>query len=70
MEEPTSTVTAALADEIRHAINALPVAHRAGPQDNELVESREVGYVRLRDWAFTQGFGLVKESSHPDRSVL
>lgn len=70
MEEPTSTVTEALADEIRHSINALPIAHRAEPQDNEIVESREVGYVRLQDWAFTQGFALVKESSRPERCVL
>lgn len=70
MEEPTSIVTEALADEIRHAINALPIAHRAEPQDNKLVESREVRYVLLQDWAFTQGFALVKESSRPERYVL
>lgn len=45
MEEPTSTVTAALADEFRHAINALPVAHTVEPHDKEVVESQEVRYV-------------------------
>lgn len=70
MEEPTSTVTEALADEIRHAINAPPIAHKAEPQDNEVVESREVRYIRFQDWAFIQGFALVKESSRPERFVL
>lgn len=49
MEEPTFIVTESIADEIWHAINALPVAHRIEPHDNEVVESREVGYVRFQD---------------------
>lgn len=64
------TLTEALADEFRRAVNALPPAHRIEPQENELVESPDVGYVRLQDWAFTQGFALVKESSRPERWVL
>ncbi len=35
-----------------------------------MVESSDVGYVRLQDWVFTQGFALVKKSSRPERLVL
>ncbi len=35
-----------------------------------MVESPDLGYVPLQDWAFTQGFALVKESSRPKRWVL
>lgn len=37
------TVTEALADEIRQAINALPVAHRVEPQDKEVVKAGKQG---------------------------
>ena len=70
MELSAPTVTEALADEFRRAVNALPPAHRIEPQENELVESPDVKYVRLQDWAFTQGFALVKESSRAERWVL
>ncbi len=70
MELSAPTVTDTLADEIRRAVNALPPAQRIEPQENELVESPDVGYVHLQDWALTQGFALVKESSRPERWVL
>lgn len=52
MEKPTCTVTEALADKLRHALNALPVAHRVEAQENEVAESREVEYVQ---YAFKTG---------------
>ena len=70
MELSAPTVTDALADEIRRAINALPSASRIEPKKNELVESPDIRYVRFKDWAFTQGFALIKESSRPKRCVL
>ena len=70
MELSAPTVTEALADEIRRGVNALPPVHGIEPQENELVESPDVRYVRLQDWAFTQGFALVKKSSRPERWIL
>ncbi len=43
MELSSPTVTDALADEIRCAVNALPPTHRIEPKENELVESSDVG---------------------------
>ncbi len=70
MELSGPTVTDALADEIRRAVNALPSASEIEPKENELVESPDIRYVRFQDWAFTQGFALIKESSCPERWVL
>lgn len=67
--EPTRSTTDALTANIR-SINVLPPAHRSEPQNGELVDNPQDGYARLQDWAFVQGFALVKESSRPERWVL
>lgn len=59
-----------MAADIRRAINALPLAHRSEPLNGELVHNLQDRYARLQDWAFVQGFALVKESSRPERWVL
>lgn len=68
--ESTRSTTDTLAADIRRAINALPLAHRSEPLNGELVDNPQDGYARLQDWAFVQGFALVKESSRPERWVL
>ncbi len=64
------STTDALAADIRRAINSLPLAHQSEPQNGELVDNPQDGYARLQDWAFVQGFALVKESGRPERWVL
>ena len=66
-ESATSSLSEALAAELQRAIHALPIMHR---QHGETVNDPHEGFVRLQDWAFTQGFALVKKSSRPDRLVL
>jgi len=51
-----------LAAQIKAVTEALPPAHCVEPQDDEEVNSIEDGFRRLQDWAFTQGFAIVKES--------
>ncbi len=70
MEPNTRSITEELATDIQRAINALLPAHQVEPQDGELVDNPRDGYIRLQDWAFTQGFALVKESSRSERWVL
>ena len=70
MEPNARSITEELATDIQRAINALPPAHQVEPQDGELVDNPRDGYIRLQDWAFIQGFALVKESSRPERWVL
>lgn len=66
MESMRST-TDALTTDIQRAINSLPLAHQSEPQNGELVDNPQDGDARLQDWAFVQGFALVKESSRPER---
>lgn len=68
--ESTRSTTDTLAAGIRRAINALPLAHRSELLNGELVDNLQDRYARLQDWAFVQGFALVKESSRPERWVL
>lgn len=68
--EPTRSTTDALTADIQRAINVLPPAHRSEPQNGELVDNPQDGYTHLQDWAFVQGFALVKESSRPEQWVL
>ncbi len=60
-------MTEALAVQIQRVIDALPVSHQIQSQDGELVDNPGDGYVCLQDWAFLQGFALVKKSSQPER---
>ena len=59
--EPTRSTTNALTADMQRAINVLPPAHRSQPQNGELVDNPQDGYAHLQDWAFVQGFTLVKE---------
>ena len=42
-------VTTKLRAQLDAALAALPLAHSLNPTQNELSESREVGYMRLQD---------------------
>jgi hypothetical protein len=65
-----TTMTPALAAQIQAATAALPAAHRAAPQEREIVESKEAALLRLQNWAFTKGFALATESTRPKRVVF
>jgi hypothetical protein len=69
-EGSASTVTPVLAAQIRAAVAALPAAHRTPPKEKEIVESPEAAFVRLQDWAFTQGFAFVIESTRKDQVLF
>ncbi len=63
-------MTEALAVQIQRAVDALPASLQIETKDGELVDNPGDGYARLQDWAFVQGFVLVKESSRPERWIL
>jgi hypothetical protein len=65
-----SSVTPALAQLIKEAIDSLPEAHRQPPLTNESFETPELALIRLQDWAFTQGFAIVIESRRSKRVIL
>jgi hypothetical protein len=65
-----TTVTPVLAAQIQAATAALPAAHRVAPQEREIVESKDTAFLRLQNWAFTQGFALATESTKPKRVVF
>lgn len=60
-----SFVAPAVADAFATAKASIPPAHRLAPLQDEVVESREAGYVRLQEWAFCNGYALAIESSKP-----
>ena len=64
---PTNTVTPKLAGQIETAVAAIPPAYRRAPTKGELVDLKEAAFVRLQDWAFTQGFALAIELGRKDR---
>ena len=66
----SSSVTPSLQAQIDDAIAALPLTHRQPPFKGEIVESKEAGYRRLQDWAFTHGFALAIESANAKRMRL
>ena len=57
-----TTQTLALRQRIATAIAAIPAAHLLRPATGELFVEPEDAYIRIRDWGFTQGIYLVKES--------
>lgn len=59
-----STQTPELKAQIAEAIAALPAARRLRPVQNETFATPEEAYTRLKDWGFTQGISLVKESAN------
>jgi hypothetical protein len=65
-----TTVTLVLAAQIQAATAVLPAAHRAAPQEQEIVESKDAALLRLQNWAFTKGFVLATESAKPKRVVF
>jgi hypothetical protein len=58
-----STVTSLLARQIECAIEAIPAAHREAPTHGDVVADPEVAFRRIQDWAFTQGYAFVIEST-------
>jgi hypothetical protein len=58
------TQTPALRDRIATAIAAIPAAHCLRPVKGEVFVDPQDAFVRLRDWGFTQGILLVKESAN------
>ena len=59
----SETVTAELRAQLNAAIANIPPAHRLHPSRDEIFESKEAAFIRLQDWAFINGFAIVKESS-------
>jgi hypothetical protein len=59
----SETVTAELQAQLNAAIANIPPAHRLHPSRDEVFESKEAAFIRLQDWAFINGFAIVKESS-------
>ena len=59
-----NTQTPALRQRLATAIAAIPAAHRLRPVKGEVFTDPEDAFVRLRDWGFTQGILLVKESAN------
>jgi hypothetical protein len=70
--EPTvvSTVTPLLALQIQQATKSLPLAHLIPPATSESFDSPANALRRLQDWAFTQGFAVVTESTRKDRVIF
>jgi hypothetical protein len=66
--EPTvaSTVTPLLAQQIQQATKSLPLAHLITPATGESFDSPANALQCLQDWAFTQGFAVVTESTRKD----
>jgi hypothetical protein len=67
-ESASETVTAELRAQIDAAVAAIPAAHRIAPIDGEYTESRDAAFERLQDWAFTQGFAIVRTLVKPKRA--
>ena len=63
-------MTEEVATDIRRAIDALLPTHQVEPQDGELVDNPHNAYIRLQDWAFIQGFALVKESTRLEKWIM
>jgi hypothetical protein len=59
----SETVTAELQAQLNEAVAAVPLAHRLHPGQDEVFESKEAAFIQLQDWAFVQGFAIVKESA-------
>jgi hypothetical protein len=61
------TQTPELRKRIAAAINALPAEHLTRPKAGELFADPEDAFIRIRNWGFTQGILLVKESTNNKR---
>jgi Transcription factor AFT len=65
-----SAVTPLLASQIQQAIKSLPPANLILPASGESFDSPANALRRLQDWAFTQGFAVVTESTRKDRVIF
>jgi hypothetical protein len=65
-----STMTPLLAAQIAQATRALPQAHLITPANNESFATPKDALQRLQDWAFTQGFAVVTESTRKGRTIF
>ena len=65
-----SAVTPLLAAQITLATKALPPAHLLTPAHGESFKTPEEAFRRLQDWAFTQGFAVVTESTRKGRVIF
>jgi len=65
MDTLTSTITPKLASRIEKATASLLSVHLVEPQNGETFASPQEALERLQNWAFTQGFAVVIESSRP-----
>src|SRR3979409_1868000 len=63
-----SSITPELSSQIASAIEAIPAPHREPPIHGTIVADPTVAFVRIQDWAFTQGYAFVTESKN-DRRV-
>ena len=63
-------VTPLLASQIQQAIKSLPLANLILPAFGESFNSPANALRRLQDWAFTQGFAVVTESTWKDRVIF
>jgi hypothetical protein len=61
-ELASETVTAKLRAQIDVAL--------AAPIDGRYTKSRDAAFERLHDWAFTQGFAIVKVSCKTEKSQI
>jgi hypothetical protein len=59
----SETVTAELQAQLDAAVAAIPHLHATNPGHDEVFQSKEAAFMRLQDWAFINGFAIVKESS-------
>ena len=59
----SETVTAELQAQLDAAVAAIPILHATNPSDNEVFQSKEAAFTHLQDWAFSDSFAIVKESS-------
>jgi hypothetical protein len=62
-----ATQTKELRAQIGQAIAAIPEAHRLRPATGESYATPDEAYIRIKDWGFTQGMVLVKESTKNKR---
>jgi len=69
MAAPTSLspVTPELAAAIAEATKALPPTHLLPPVAGEAFDDKKQAFLRINDWAFTQGFAIVTESGPANR---
>jgi hypothetical protein len=51
-------------------IAAIPLAHRRAPIDGKCAESRDAAFELFQNWAFTQGFAIVRDSCRTEKGQI